>query len=367
MLQECKNLNASIDLNMIGAGMGASKWQDASGVWHSNGTAVGGLLSDDPAVAGTIAGWNAIWVHYCDGTSFTGDRLEPANNGSLFYRGRYILDALLVDLETRFGFMTRTDTSLVLGGCSAGGLAVNLHAAYIRSKLHTAATMVAIPDAGFFADLPNTKGVRTWGLGLRAAAGFGPALPPLPGKTTPLVRVWNASRSIMPACLDRHTDDPFACFFPETALPFVTQGNSGYDGAPAVRTLVINSLFDAFQEGAIWGTGCGLADASRCNASQFLSAGHYRDALLEKIQGASPSGYFLTSCSQHEQACRDFDVTTIRAGNTTMATAVAKFLAGSSGSDVEHVNAAGSEASLGPGWPGDGSCRFEFGHPHGWC
>lgn len=53
-LGSAAKLNATIDLNMIGVGIAPDsvKWQTSDGVWHSNGTADGGLLSNDAAVSG---------------------------------------------------------------------------------------------------------------------------------------------------------------------------------------------------------------------------------------------------------------------------------------------------------------------------
>ena len=209
--------------------------------------------------------------------------------------------------------------------------------------------------------------MHTWGLGLRATAGWGPPAPPLPGHNVSLERIWNASASLMPSCVAEHADDPFACLFPEVSLPYVLNGTSGIAGAAPVRTLVINSLYDAFQEGAIWGTGCGFGKPGHCSDEAFAAAQHYRDALLAAVRSTRPSGAFLSACAQHEQACRDFDVSTIHADGVTMQAAIAAFV---HGADEQHVNPPGSKASLGgPGWPGDGSCVDQSGdgHGHGWC
>lgn len=91
-------------MQKVGFGCGAAAGPFLTHAAAAEGAgAMGGILSDDPAVAGNVAGWNAIWVHYCDGTSFTSDRLEPANNGTLFYRGRYILDAPFADAGAAAG------------------------------------------------------------------------------------------------------------------------------------------------------------------------------------------------------------------------------------------------------------------------
>jgi hypothetical protein len=92
----------------------------------------------------------------------------------------------------------------------------------VRSKLDPKASMVAVPDSAFFADLPNIHQQRTWGVGLRATAGYGPPVPSPTG--VPLQRIYNATRSLLPACVSDHRDDPFACLFPEVCTPVSTCG-----------------------------------------------------------------------------------------------------------------------------------------------
>ncbi len=62
-----------------------------------------------------------------DGGSFTGARSNPSTYGSqtLWYRGLYNLRAVLEDLRVNLS-MTSMD-SVVVSGCSAGGMSCYLH------------------------------------------------------------------------------------------------------------------------------------------------------------------------------------------------------------------------------------------------
>ena len=103
------------------------------------GTYLGSTSSDDPAnnmyakyaqengmwrdVAQNplMHNWNHIYVRYCDGAYYSGDRLEPRtiDGKEVFFRGRYITEAIFTDLAPKLA----TATDVVLSGCSAGAIA----------------------------------------------------------------------------------------------------------------------------------------------------------------------------------------------------------------------------------------------------
>ena len=71
--------------------------------------------------------WNMVIMKYCDGASFSGDNstVTSYKNSSLFFRGRQIREAMAKDLLEKG---LRNASELIVGGCSAGGLATYLHA-----------------------------------------------------------------------------------------------------------------------------------------------------------------------------------------------------------------------------------------------
>jgi hypothetical protein len=76
-----------------------------------------------------------VFVNYCDGASFAGNVSEPVivNGTKLYFRGRYILDAVF---DSMLGAAGLSDASeLILKGGSAGGLAVYLHIDHVRELM----------------------------------------------------------------------------------------------------------------------------------------------------------------------------------------------------------------------------------------
>ena len=166
-----------------------------------------GLFSRDCAASPSFCGYGHIHLMYCDGGSFTGQRLSPVpvnrsassslssviSTGSvslglldgdadvdalasqlraagtaasdevteLYFRGAYIRDAWLADMVAFLdGFSNASH--VVLTGSSAGGLSTFLHADLIgdvlRAKLPNLQWYGAIPLSGYFLDSPNAGG-----------------------------------------------------------------------------------------------------------------------------------------------------------------------------------------------------------------
>lgn len=160
----------------------------------------GSFLSSNPDTSPGFHDWHSVFVPYCDGSSFTSKNVTSQANG-IMYMGGFIRDALFDDLLTK-GLDKATD--VVLGGCSAGGLAVWLHADYARSRLPATTKLIGLSDAGFFLDLTDFQGhpYRTpmfeWGF-----------------------MQWNSSATLSAACLEIHSKHPWRCIFAQYAAPFV--------------------------------------------------------------------------------------------------------------------------------------------------
>ena len=85
-------------------------------------------MAQDPTVNPDFYTWNKVFVHYCDGASFGGSRVEPiatsARDGKpaqMWMRGRNNFNALISYLLTTVGMGNATN--VILSGGSAGGLA----------------------------------------------------------------------------------------------------------------------------------------------------------------------------------------------------------------------------------------------------
>jgi hypothetical protein len=258
--------------------------------------AASGSLSNDPAVNPHMAGWNKVFVGYCDGGSFAGARLEPLVVNAttrVFLRGRYILDAAFTDIAALMMARPPAATDIVLKGCSAGGLAVFLHADYLHGFLAArlpAARVVAAPGAGFFIDVPsfsNASHLATAGLRW-------------------VFDQHNVSDSLNAACVAAHApkgpDAVYACFWAAAALPFIR-----------TPLFIAQSLVDRAQQGFIMDLGCTPAAAGNCSAAQLAYLSGFRAAMLRLLrpalappaQAAGPDrprhahGAWLVSCSVH--------------------------------------------------------------------
>lgn len=106
-------------------------------------------------------------MRYCDGFSFTGGTEEPYNYTfstnenptragrtiTIHRRGHAILGAVIDDLID-IGLSEASE--LVVGGCSAGGLAAYQHCDRIADEMakHGSARVSCLPDAGYFSTNP---------------------------------------------------------------------------------------------------------------------------------------------------------------------------------------------------------------------
>jgi hypothetical protein len=115
-------------------------------------------FSLDPDANPLLHNFSKVYVRYCDGAYYSGDRRQPLRvNGSreLYFRGRFISEALIQDLATRHGLGDAT--SVVMSGCSAGAIRIFAHidqlAALLRGVAPSLRRVVGFPDSGFYMDL----------------------------------------------------------------------------------------------------------------------------------------------------------------------------------------------------------------------
>merc|ERR1719409_2465874 len=85
--------------------------------------AFSGPMDSDPSINPEFAGFNRVVLWYCDGASFSGMRREPYHykptNQTLYFRGRFVLDAILETLRADHGLAKAKE--VLLSGGSAGG------------------------------------------------------------------------------------------------------------------------------------------------------------------------------------------------------------------------------------------------------
>lgn len=214
-------------------------------------------------------------------------------------RGRAIRDAILDDLVRHRGLAAARRA--LVGGCSAGGLAVFFHADVIRTRLSAAADVKAYPDAGFFIDGVTVGGVR-WQRQLFQYS----------------FKMHNATAGVDASCIasyrrrDRTGGEDWHCLFSPYALPFVETPmfllQSQYDTWQLLNTFAPTWL-DSTPDG--WGA-CLRArgNSTQCTAEmlrqlrdqwlpQMTAALNASGALRGGVSGRG--GLFAHSCWMHCQ------------------------------------------------------------------
>jgi hypothetical protein len=124
--------------------------------------AIEDVMSNDSARNPLFHDWTSVALRYCDGASRASDLAEPlvVNGTQLFLRGFSILratvDALLGASPGGGAPSLAQATELVMGGGSAGGLGVTLHADYVAARVRAAnpglRRALGISTDGFFVD-----------------------------------------------------------------------------------------------------------------------------------------------------------------------------------------------------------------------
>ena len=234
-----------------------------------------GQASDNPS----IWDWAAVYVPYCDGGSFTGRRMEPVvinATATVAYRGSFIRDALVAHLASAHGLAAATD--VIVGGCSAGGLAVYLGldtvAAQIRQHAPTA-RVTGIADAGFFLDHLDSAGRPAW---------------------SPIWQwgfyAWASAAGVNQRCVAALGDEPWRCIFAQNSLTYIE-----------TPLFVLNSKYDSWQMAFELGL---KGSFSAWNASERASAIQYSHDFAATLTAtgalwsSSPRhGGFITACQSH--------------------------------------------------------------------
>ena len=135
-------------------GLGSSKsWAPTS--------SIGGIMSDDCTANPDFCDFNRVHMPYCDGNSFSGNRDDAVvvNGKPLYFRGRRVMDAVL---ESLLPLGLAQAETVLLTGCSAGGLATYLHTDYVHGWLQknvpTLKKFGAASISGFFLEHNTVEG-----------------------------------------------------------------------------------------------------------------------------------------------------------------------------------------------------------------
>ena len=263
----CTSLSNCYD-RAINEDIGSSKnWQDANCTAGSEQfpcTYDGeeGLASSFRENNSLTFNWNHMFIGYCDGASYAGGVVDPVHvDGQsaetfVYYRGRYILDGLYDSFIQSRGMSSAK--KVIISGTSAGGLAVYLHADYLAGKIQAVnkeTKVVAVPDAGFFMDLPAISGEYLY---------------------TPIYKnvfsFQNVSFSVNSACVTHYSSigETWKCFMAQYTLPFIK-----------TPLFIVNSLVDSWQGSNIMGLMCNPDTDCDQEAIDYLN--NFREGFLDSL------------------------------------------------------------------------------------
>ncbi len=239
-----------------------------------------GLFSNSSTVNPFFHNYTKVYVRYCDGGSFSGDTVTESPNGTLYFRGKRILDAVLDALIDHEGLMT-TDL-LIANGCSAGGLAIWQHVDYmssfLRGRLGDSFHILGVPECGLFMDLPTANG----------SAWFTPMLQ----RVAIMQNATAPAGNLNAACLASYpAAEAWRCFLAQYTLPHVH-----------TPCFAVNSVYDAWQTANILqvNPNCDTDDPTKCSKSEAAAIEGLRVAMVSNLT-AAPSciSFFLYTCATH--------------------------------------------------------------------
>lgn len=238
----------------------------------------GGLLSSKKDDNQKFYNWNVAYLPYCDGSSFSGNRSDPVEVGGslLYFRGFRILDATITELLSSTSLAE--STQVVFSGTSAGGLAVMLHADFVRSKLPKKVHFRALADSGFFLDSSSRKNKGH---------------PKFRKEMQNMFKLHDCTDGVPQKCADEMPGkDLWKCIFPQYFLKFVKS-----------KMFIVNPLYDSWQLQHIWEIDCASTPYS-CTKKEVKQIKKFRRATLRAMAPVfeKPNlGLFADSCVDHGQ------------------------------------------------------------------
>ncbi|XP_022109459.1 pectin acetylesterase 5-like isoform X1 [Acanthaster planci] len=250
----------------------------------------GGIMSPNATVNPEFHDWNMVMINYCDGASFSGN-LEKSvryNNTSIYFRGHRVLKLVLVNL-LQMTSLGEAD-QIILGGVSAGGLAMYLHVDFIRSFIPSHIPLRGIVDAGFFLNERNISGFEHYRIHMEK-----------------IFNMQNASGSVNKACLeDKSTANKWKCFFAEYVYPYIS----------TTPLFIVNSAYDYWQQWFILDLRC---HPIQCPDKLKYLTRHHTIFVheIKQVYHHQGDGMFVSSCYAHSQVFHDDTWSTYRVGGKT--------------------------------------------------
>ena len=195
----------------------------SSNFWAKEQSLGGWMLSRD--AINPFQSWTHVYIPYCDGASFSGNRETPitVNGTQLHFRGKEILRQLIGILKTNYGLDSAK--KVLLSGCSAGGLATYINADFVSSLMPASVTVFkAAPISGYFLDVSNADGTAIYNDEMRN-----------------VYKMQNVSAN--EACVAANVGSENNCMFAEHTFPHIK-----------TPIFIQNSAYDSWQLGNIFWT-----------------------------------------------------------------------------------------------------------------
>ena len=194
----------------------SKKWPDTA--------SAGGIMSDNCKVNPDFCNFHRVYMKYCDGDSFSGNRDDAVvvEGKPLYFRGHRILKGILDTLVASYGLKDAKE--VMLTGCSAGGLSTFLHADYVHDYVKGVAPALhkfkAAPISGFFLDHLTVAGKPVYETEMKT-----------------IFEMSNATNGVNAACIASYRpEDQWQCNFAAGAFAHTR-----------ARTFPLNSALDSWQ------------------------------------------------------------------------------------------------------------------------
>ncbi|KAJ6294667.1 hypothetical protein OIU76_022700 [Salix suchowensis] len=242
-----------------------------------------GILSNNASLNPDFYNWNRVKLRYCDGGSFSGDAKFDNGTSVLYFRGKKIWEAIILDLLPQ-GLMHARKA--LLSGCSAGGLSSFLHCENFARILPRNTSVKCLSDAGFFMDERDITLNHT-----------------MRNFFENLVSLQGIEENLNKNCTS-FLDNPKLCMFPQYFLRYIT--------APF---FILNTAYDVYQfhhalvpptadTRGHWNR-CKLSIDS-CNTRQLDILQDFRQDMLLALRSfhiySRRGGMFINSCFAHCQS-----------------------------------------------------------------
>jgi len=260
---------------------------------------VQGITTDDCDTNPTFCEYNLVYLKYCDGNSFSGNRdtTVAVDDQTLHFKGHGILDAVLTDL---FATETIKDaTDVLLTGCSAGGLSAYLHSDYVGSWFKDTTKYGVAPVSGMFQMQRSNVNDE----------------PVMPLQMQSIYALSNATSGVHQGCV-ADLGSSWLCNIAPTVYNYIESD-----------IFVIDSSIDSWQNGCIrtasyvdqtaptrdvpnglcstepgW-EDCG-GDPSQCSSEQMYAITEYQSSFIRTMTNAATywkagNGAFVYECSTH--------------------------------------------------------------------